>query len=86
MEKNRLSKEWQELKISIGQNKEIFGAEVWGISEAFKVAEQRTRQVQQPLFIIIFCDSQTIINDLRDCHSSGGQALKMQIYVRSPAR
>lgn len=40
------SEEWQEIKISLGQNKDIFDAEMWGISETSKVAEQRTRQVQ----------------------------------------
>lgn len=63
-EKYRNSKEWQDRKASLGQNEEIFDAEMWGISEAVKVAEQRTRQVQQPLVISIFCDSHTIISNL----------------------
>ena len=37
------SKEWQELKVSLSQDKEIFYAEMWGISEAFKAAEQKAR-------------------------------------------
>ena len=75
--------EWQIVKVSLGQNKEISDAEMWGISEAIKVAEQRTREVQHPLVINMFCDSQTTINNLRECHSSGGQALKMQIYQKA---
>ena len=55
--KNRNSEEWQELNTSLGQNKEIFDAEMWGISEAVKVAEQKTRQVQQPLVIGRFSDN-----------------------------
>lgn len=41
--KNCLSKKWQELKISLGQNKKVFDLEVWGIFEAFKIIEKRTR-------------------------------------------
>ena len=56
---------------------------MWGIFEAFKVADQRTREVQHFLVINIFCNSQTTINNLRDCHNSRGQALKMQIYQKT---
>ena len=77
------SKEWQTVKISLEQNKEIFDAEIWGISEAIKVAEQRSREVLHSLVISIFYDSQTTINNLREDHSSGGQALKRQIYQKT---
>ena len=83
IEKDGAKKEWQEQKVGLGLNKEIFDAEMWGISEAFKVAEQKTRQVRQPWIINIFCDSQTIINNLRSCDSGVGQALKMQIYQKA---
>ena len=59
-------KEWQEQKVGLGLNKEIFDAEMWGISEAVKVAEQKVRQVRELWVISIFCDSQTIINNLRE--------------------
>ena len=65
--KDSAQKEWQEQKVGLGVNKEIFDAEMWGISEAFKVGEQKTRQIWQPWIINIFCDSQTIINNLRKC-------------------
>ena len=64
-------------------NKEIFDAEIWGISETFKVVEQKTEKIQQPWVISIFCDSQTVINNLRECGSYIIQALKMQIYQKS---
>ena len=78
--KDNAQKEWQEQKVCMGLNKEILDAEMWGISEAFKVAEQRTRQIRQPWVISIFCDSQTIINNLRKCD---GQALKLRIYQKA---
>ncbi len=77
------SKEWQTVKVSLGQNKEIFDAEMWEISEAIKVAEQRSREVLHSLVISIFCDSQTTINNLREDHSSVGQKIKKQIYQKT---
>ncbi len=56
---------------------------MWGISEAFKVAEKIIRQVQESWVINIFCDSQSIINNLRECNVGAGQALKLQIYQKA---
>lgn len=42
-EKDGKKKEWQEQKVDLSLNKEIFDAEMWGISEVFKVVEQKTR-------------------------------------------
>ena len=78
-----ISGKWQEQKVCLGLNKEIFDAEIWGISEAFKVAEEKTRQVQETWVINIFCDSQTTINNLRECNVYAGQALKLQIYQKA---
>lgn len=33
--------DWLTQKTTLGKNKEIFDAEIWGISEAVKVAEQK---------------------------------------------
>ncbi len=77
---NRQSNEWITQKITLGKNKEIFDAEMWGISEAVKVAEKKGSRVQQPLAISIFCDSQTAINRLKMMDSKAGQALKSQVY------
>lgn len=52
---NCRGEEWQTIKVSLGQNKEIFDAEMWGISEAIKVAEQKTSEVRHSLVISIFC-------------------------------
>lgn len=46
-------KEGQTQKTSLGKNKEILDAEIWGISEAVKGAERKCR------------DSQTAINKLK---------------------
>ena len=67
--KEGASEEWQEKNVGLGLNKEIFDWEIWSISEAFKVEEQKTRKVRQLLVISVFCDSQTVINNLRKCGS-----------------
>ena len=36
----KLDNKWPTQKVTLGKNKEIFDAEMWGISEAVKVAEQ----------------------------------------------
>ncbi len=74
--------EWSAQKITLGKNKEILDAEVWGISEAVKIAERKCSRVQQPLTVSIFCDSQTAINRLKIMDSKAGQALKVQIYQK----
>ena len=76
-------REWQEKKVGLGLNKEIFGVEVWSIFEVFKVVQQKTGQIRQPWVIDIICDSQTAFNNLRECRSCLGQALKMQIYQKA---
>ena len=57
-------KKWQQWKLCLGLNKEIFDAKMWSISEAFKIAEKKAMKVQEPWVINIFCDLQTIINNL----------------------
>ena len=52
--KNRLSKGWQELKISLGQNKEIFDAEVWGISEALRLQNKGLDRYNNPWSLVYF--------------------------------
>ena len=81
--RNRQGSEWQTEKTTLGKNKEILDAEIWGISEAVKVAEQRCMRTQQPLQISIFCNSQTAINKLRVMDSKENQALKAQIYQKT---
>ena len=81
--KSHISQKWQEQKLSLGLNKEIFDAKMWGVSEAFKIVEKTTRLVQEPWVINIFCDSQSIINNLRQCNVGAGQALKLQIYQKA---
>ena len=74
---------WLVRKVTLGQNKEIFDAEMWGISKAVKVAEQRCLKAQQPLVISIFCDSQPAINRLKVMDCKAGQALKARIYQKA---
>ena len=76
----KLDNRWLMQKVTLGKNKEIFDAEMWGISEAVKVAEQRCLKSPQLSVISIFCDSQHAINRLKVMDCKAGQALKAQIY------
>ncbi len=75
-----MDNEWLTQKVKLGKNKEIFDAEMWGISETVKIAEQIYLKTQQPLVISIFCDLQHAINRLKVLDCNVGQALKAQIY------
>lgn len=81
--KSPISQKSQEQKLSLGSNKEIFDAKMWSISEAFKVVEKTTRQVDEPWIINIFCDSQSIINNLREGNVGADQTLRFQIYHKA---
>lgn len=72
--------EQQIIKLSLGKNKKIFDVDLWRISKAIKVTEQKTREVEHFLVISIFCNFQITINNLREDHSSTSQELKIHIY------
>ncbi len=67
-------------KVTLGKNKEILDAEIWGISEAIKVVERRCVRARQSLIISIFCVSQTAINKLKVMDNKACHTLKAQIY------
>ena len=75
----KLDNRWLMQKVTLGKNKEIFDAKMWGISKAVKVAEQSCLKAPQLLVISIFCDSQHAINSLKVMDCKAGQALKAQI-------
>ena len=81
--KGEFGRKWQEKTVSLGKNNEILDAEIWGISEALKLARQKAIRAQQQLVVCIFCDAQTAINKLAKMDSSTGQALKIQIYQKA---
>lgn len=59
-----LKKKQQKQKVCLSLNKEdIFDAEIWGISKAFQVAEQKIQQILQLQIFNIFCDSKANINN-----------------------
>lgn len=64
-------------------NKKIFDAKIWGVSEAFKIAEKKTRQVQKLWVINLFYDLQTTISNLKECNVYIDQTLKLQIDQKS---
>ena len=76
----KLDNKWLMQKVTLGKNKEIFDAEMWGISEAVKIVEQSCLRAPQLSVISIFCDSQHAINKLKVMDCKAGQALKAQIY------
>ncbi len=78
----KLENSWLMQKVTLGKNKEIFDAEMWGVSEAVKVAEQSCLRSLHLSVISIFCDSQHVINRLKVMDCKAGQALKAQIYQK----
>ena len=80
--KNSTSHRWDVGKISLGKNKEILDGQLWGISEALKIAlkENTTRKARR---ITVFSDSQAAIKQLQGSKSNAGQALKIQILKRA---
>lgn len=74
-----LTHEWNSRKISLGKNKEIFDTELWGISEALKIAlkESLSRKIRK---VTIFSDSEIALRELQIVKGNAGQALRTQIY------
>ena len=73
---------WNTCKISLGKNKEILDAELWGISEALKIA-LKENIVRRACRIIVYSDSQTALNQLQGSKSNTCQALRVQIFKRT---
>ena len=70
---------WNVCKISLGKNKEIWDAELWGISKALKIAlrESTSQRAQR---ITVFSDSQSALKQLQEARNNTGQALRIQIF------
>lgn len=66
-------------KISLGKNKEISNAELWGIFKALKIALKKNIS-RKACKITVFSDSQVAIKQLQGFKNNAGQALKIQIY------
>lgn len=80
--KNPVSQRWDVCKISLGKDKEVLVAELWGISEAFRI-ELREDISRKARRITVFSDSQGAIKQLQYSKSNVGQALKVQIHTRA---
>ena len=76
----RQSSTWQTCKTSLGKSKEIFDAELWGVSDALKVALDIARNQEA---VTIFLDSQAAIKKIRNANSGAGQAIASQIHERT---
>jgi len=80
--KSLRSSSWNVRKISLGKNKEILDAELWGISKALRIA-LRESTLQRAKRITIFSDSQSALKQLREAKNNAGQVLRIQIFKRS---
>ena len=67
-------------KVTLSKDMEIFDMKMSGISEAVKIAEQKSLKAKQPLIISIFCDFQHAIHRLKVLDCNVGQVLNPQIY------
>ena len=72
--KNPASQRWDVRKISLGKSKQVLEAELWGISEALKIAlkENISGKARR---ITVFSDSQAAIKQLQCSKSNVGQTL-----------
>ena len=73
--KNLSSHRWEVRKITLGKNKEILDAELWGISQALKIALYEITP-QKASRITVYSDAQTAIKQLQATNNKEGQALK----------
>ena len=76
--KNPSSHRWEVCEIPLGKNKEILDAELWGISQALKIALNgiACKKASQ---VTVYSDAQTAIKQLQSTSNKEGQALKAQI-------
>ena len=80
--RNCLPHGWNTCKISLRKNKEILDAELWGISEALKIA-LKDGTLRKARKITIYSDSQMALKQLQGSKNNAGQALKIQIFKRA---
>lgn len=80
--KNSISHRWDVRKVSPGKNKEILDAELWGISEALKIALKENTSRKAGI-ITVFSDLQAAIKQLQESKSNAGQVLKIQFLKRA---
>lgn len=80
--KDSLTQGWNTCKSSLGKNKEILDAELWGISEALKIAlkESILRKARK---ITVYSDSQLALKQLQGSKNNAGQALSIQIFKQA---
>ncbi len=70
-------------KITLGKNKEIIDAEIWGISEALDIALREPVLQSCIMHVNIFSHSQKSPNKFCEEQTCEGKALKAQIYQKA---
>ena len=75
----RLNK-WQKKRRYLGENKDLFNAELWAISDALELGIKKTRN-GNPTMITIFTDIQATIAKIFNSKArSGGDSIRAFIY------
>ena len=80
--KNPAFYRWEVCKTTLGENKEVLDAELWGISQALKIALKETTPKKVGR-ITVYSDAQMAIKQLQEAKSNAGQALRIQIYKQA---
>ncbi len=80
--KSFLSYGWNTCKISLGKSKEILDAELWGISEALKIALKEST-VRRACRITVYSDFQMTLKQLQASKSNACQVLRIQIFKQT---
>jgi ribonuclease HI len=72
--------EWLTSRTNLGKNKEIFDAELWGVSDALGIALTEA-QPNDP--VTVYLDSQAAIKKIQYSTSQSGQAIALQCHKRA---
>jgi ribonuclease HI len=74
--------EWKTHKIHLGNNKEIFDAELFAIAEALKLANRQLIGNKQTNTIQIYTDSSAALWRMQDTNPGPGQGITKTIVER----
>jgi ribonuclease HI len=73
--------EWKERRIHLGQNKEVYDAELYGIAEAVSIAHRIVKKTGHTR-IAVFSDAQAALKRIKDNSTGPGQWLALRTIER----
>jgi ribonuclease HI len=86
----KIGRNWKEMAIPLGRNKEVFDAELYGIQQAIRVAlkggnSQKGPVVLDPGYskVIVFSDSQAAIRRVKSDYPGAGQTIAKDIIAKT---